>query len=375
MMTSLAIFSCFLALVPAVLFVRNFFVYLPLPAPDGSNPKLSVLIPARNEEKTIRLSVLSVLRSRDVDLEVIVLDDNSSDRTAKIVESLQLNDDRVRLIRGSALPSGWCGKNFASHQLVQASLHPTLVFLDADVRITDPAALARLAAFLDGSGAALVSGIPRERTGSFSEKLIIPLIHFVLLGFLPIRQMRKSCDPSFGAACGQVMAIRREAYEQSGGYAAIRGRIHDAVALTREVRKAGFATDLFDATDCFQCRMYRSAREVWQGFAKNAHEGLATPRLIVPMTVLLMGGQVFPFLLLAFPMGSVGTVCAVIAAIAAYLPRILGVSRFQQSVLGALLHPVGIAIWVAIQWYAWFRRLCRRPANWKGRSYSTLQST
>jgi hypothetical protein len=207
------------------------------------------------------------------------------------------------------------------------------------------------------------------------EKLIIPLIHFILLGFLPLQRMRASRDPRFAAACGQILAVRREAYEQAGGHAAIADRIHDAVALTRSFRAHGFATDLFDATDTFQCRMYQRAADVWHGFAKNAHEGLGSRALILPATVLLLGGQVLPFVLLflALPAGAFSL--AALAATAAWLPRFVAVVRYRQSFLGALLHPVGICALVAIQWFAFFRSLRRQPAVWKGRAYAPAPAT
>jgi hypothetical protein len=183
--------------------------------------------------------------------------------------------------------------------------------------------------------------------------------------------MRKSTDPRFAAACGQILAVRRDGYERSGGHAAIANRIHDAVALTRTFRAHGLATDLFDATDTFHCRMYQRASEVWHGFAKNAHEGLGTPQLIVPATLLLLGGQALPLVLLAFAPSPL----AVIATTAAYLPRFLAIARFRQSIIGALLHPIGICALVAIQWFAFFRSLRRRPAVWKGRSYSPVTAT
>jgi glycosyltransferase involved in cell wall biosynthesis len=324
-----------------------------------------VLIPARNEEANIAAAVRSVLQSEGVELEVIVLDDGSTDRTAEIVRALARTDPRVRLESAMPLPAGWCGKNFACHQLAAFARHPILVFMDADVRVSRPDSLARLAEFVGQSGAALVE------TNGLMEKLIIPLIHFVLLGFLPIERMRKSTDPRFAAACGQILAVRRDGYDRSGGCAAVRDRIHDAVALTRSFRAHGLATDLFDATDTFHCRMYQRAADVWHGFAKNAHEGLGSPRLIIPSTLLLLGGQVLPLCLLAVapsPLAAVGT-------LAAFLPRMIAVARFHQSILGALLHPLGICMLVAIQWFAFLRSLRRRPAVWKGRSYSPVHAS
>jgi len=182
--------------------------------------------------------------------------------------------------------------------------------------------------------------------------------------------MRACTDPRFAAACGQILAVRADAYQASGGHAAIADRIHDAVALTRSIRTSGFTTDLFDATDTFRCRMYQSAAQVWHGFAKNAHEGLGSRQLIGPATVLLLGGQVAPHLLLVIASTPFATGLALLGTLAAYLPRVVGVFRFRQSVLGAVLHPVGMLGLVAIQWFALVRSVRRQPATWKGRSYS-----
>ena len=361
--------SCLLSVIPAALFLRNLALYAPLPPPVAKRARSSILIPARNEEANIASALRSILESENVDLEVIVLDDGSTDRTAEIVRAF--TDPRVRLETAQPLPAEWCGKNFACHQLAALACHPLLVFMDADVRVSRPDSLARLAEFVEQSGAALVSGVPHEETVGLTEKLIIPLIHFVLLGFLPLERMRNSTDPRFAAACGQILAVRREAYARTGGHAIIANRIHDAVALTRTFRAHGLATDLFDATDTFHCRMYQRAADVWHGFAKNAHEGLATPLLIIPATLLLLGGQVLPICLLIFKPSPL----AFLATVAAFLPRLVGVVRFRQSLVGALLHPLGICALVAIQWFAFLRSLLNRPSVWKGRAYSTAPAT
>jgi len=271
MISWIAAVSCLLAVIPAALFLRNLPLYAPLPRPGSTRSRCSVLIPARNEEANIAAALRTVLESEGIDLEVIVLDDGSTDRTAETVRDIAISDPRVRLESAQPLPAGWCGKNFACQQLASLARNPLLVFMDADVRVSRADSLARLAQFVEQSGAALVSGVPREETRGLMEKLVIPLIHFVLLGFLPLQRMRASTDPRFAAACGQILAVRREAYGRTGGHSAIANRIHDAVALTRSFRAHGLSTDLFDATDTFHCRMYQRASEVWHGFAKNAH--------------------------------------------------------------------------------------------------------
>ncbi len=376
----MTVFLCLLvalALIPARLVRANLRAYRPPPepSPDQPPPRISVLIPARNEESAIGAAIAAVLASRGVELEVLVLDDRSEDATAEVVGVIARSDWRVRLIRGPELPPGWCGKQHACWVLAGQASHPLLVFLDADVRLA-PDALARMAAFLEASGSDLASGFPRQETLGLLEKLVIPLMHFILLGFLPIDRMRRSGDPTFAAGCGQLFITTRAAYHRSGGHASIRGSLHDGIKLPRAYRLAGLHTDLFDATELASCRMYRSAGEVWRGLAKNAGEALAAPRMIVPMTLILLGGQVVPFAILAaelavgpFRWDPAMLAGASAAAAASWYSRWALAFRFSQSRLGALLHPVGIVVLVAIQWYAWARDLSGRPSSWKGRLY------
>lgn len=362
-----------LAFIPCALFLQNLRVYRALPTPGARTPSVSVLIPARDEEANIESVVRSVLAARGVEFEVIVFDDQSSDRTGAIVQRIADKDRRVRLVTGARPPTGWRGKNFACSQLAALARHPLLVFLDADVRVTDTDALARLARFMAESNAALVSGLPCEITRTWLEQLIVPLIHFVLLGFLPLRRMRATTDPRFAAACGQLIAAWRQAYDRSGGHGAVAASLHDGIALARNFRAHGFRTDLFDATDAFSCRMYGSAGAVWRGFVKNAHEGLGAPRLIVPATLLLLGGQVVPFIAAASLCGfPIAAFFVWLAAGCALLPRVIAASRFAQPFTSALLHPLGILLLLAIQWEGLLRQIARRPVTWRGRAESSI---
>jgi hypothetical protein len=372
MMTFLAASALGLAGLPALLFCINLLRYrVPSALPEGSaRPAVSVLIPARNEEAAIGAAIAAALASRGVELEVVVLDDHSDDRTAVLVRTAAERDRRVRLLTAPPLPHGWAGKQHACHRLAAAARHPVLVFLDADVRLR-PDGLARLVGFLDASGADLVSGIPYQQTGTWLERLLIPLIHFVLLGYLPLGRMRASRHPAYAAGCGQLFVARAEAYRAVGGHGhpLVRSSFHDGLTLPRAFRQAGRATDLCDATAIADCRMYRNAAEVWRGLGKNATEGMASARLIVPFTVLLFGGQVLPFVLLAaWPwLSPLAGSLALAAAGLAYGPRALAVVRFRQSLVGAALHPLGVLLLLTIQWQARWRAWRGRPTTWKGR--------
>lgn len=363
-MTGILEWFCFAcAAFPAAMFARNLGLFRRLPPAPIKRPSISVLIPARNEERSIQAALLSVLASEGVHLECIVLDDHSSDATAQIVTRLSQAEPRLRLAAAPALPAGWCGKQHACSVLGSLASHDILCFLDADVRVTTDA-LARAAGFLETSGAPLVSGFPRQITGTWLEKLLIPLIQFVLLGFLPLARMRRLASPAYAAGCGQFMMARRKEYEASGGHAAFRSSLHDGIKLPAAFRKAGFRTDLFDATDIATCHMYTNAKEVWLGLAKNATEGMGSPARIVPFTAVLFIGQVLPFFLGFSPL-------LVTAAALAILPRLVAAVHFRQPLGFALLQPIAIAALLAIQWYALIRRLLGRPAGWKDRAYAT----
>lgn len=386
MLFALCLASAACAAMPAVLTLINLREYLQPPEAGGAVlPPIAVLIPARNEEEGIEACVASVLRSTGVELEVVVLDDASTDRTGAVVAALAVKDPRVRLLSSAALPKGWNGKQHACWQAAQAATAPVLCFLDADVRL-QPEALARTAAVLQRERAALVSGFPHEITGTWMEKLLIPLIHFILLGLLPIRQLHETTTPGFAAGCGQFMLVEREAYFKASGHAAIRQTMHDGLLLPRLFRQHGFATRLVDLTRFASCRMYRSAATTWNGLAKNATEGLAQPARLIPMTVFYALGQVLPLLLLwlawqqtiviipflgpSFRTGMVPVWIAAVAVCLSFLPRVVNAVRYRQSWLGAVLHPVGIALLLVLQWYALLRKLVGRPAAWKSRSYT-----
>jgi glycosyltransferase involved in cell wall biosynthesis len=384
------LFVC--AAVPAVLFVVNMRRYAAPRVAEFSGSRVAVLIPARDEEKNIGACIESVLASDGVELEVLVLDDASTDSTGMIVREAISRDARVRLIATQSLPVGWNGKQRACWLLAQEAAAPLLLFLDADVRL-EPDALVRCIAEMQMRKVALLSGFPRQIMVGWAERLLLPLIQFVLLGFLPMGRMRKTTKVGYAAGCGQFFLADSDAYFRSGGHAAIRETRHDGLKLPQEFRRHGFCTDLVDLTSLAEVRMYDSARAVWMGLAKNATEGLGAPGRILPLTVLLLLGQVLPViaaaLWLAFcvsnlimgatfddqRMAYLVSALLLFAVIGGYLPRLLAVRRFRQPLVSALLHPVGIAMLLGIQWYALIMGLTGRPILWRARGSAETGGT
>ena len=356
------IVALLLAAGPFVLALLN-LRQLATPAPAARPQAVSVLIPARNEAANIGAAVAAVLANGAIALELLVLDDGSTDGTAAILAGIA--DPRLRVISGPALPAGWSGKQHACAVLAQAAQHDLLVFTDADVRLA-PDALVRMAGFMERHPTVgLASGFPRQIVRTWSEQLLLPLIHFLLVGFLPIAAMRRSLSTALGAGCGQLFIARRDAYAKAGGHAAIRASLHDGLTLPRAFRRAGQMTDLFDATALASCRMYGSAAELWAGLGKNATEGMARPVALVVWTVILFGGQVLPLvLMLAAP--STPAMAALVLGIGL---RLVLAGRFRQPDVSAVLHPIGILALLTIQWVALLRRAGGKPSLWRGRAY------
>ncbi len=230
--------------------------------------------------------------------------------------------------------------------------------------------LRRLVDYQQSSQVALLSAFPHQETGTVLEKWLVPMMHVILLGYLPLRRMRENDDAAFAAGCGQLFMTTREAYHAAGTHEAIKQSRHDGLKLPRAYRMAGLKTDVVDGTDLASCRMYDSARQVIQGLLKNAHEGIANARLIVPFSVLLLGAAVLPLITLIASIRSGSLLCgllSLIGVVLGHLPRAVGAVKFRQSFLGVLFHSVATSIFVALQWVALWMQATGRSVAWRGR--------
>jgi hypothetical protein len=351
-----------LAALPLLLALDNLRQYRVPPKSNG-RPSISVLIPARNEENNIGDAVACVLASQDVNIELIVLDDASTDRTGVILRAI--DDPRLRVASTPTLPAGWSGKQHACSHLAKEAQYGLMVFVDADVRLA-PDALSRMAGYMARHDVGMASGFPWQVTVTWSEKLLLPLIHMLLLGYLPMRRMARDGSVQFGAGCGQLVIVRKVAYIGAGGHAAIRASMHDGLTLPRAFRTAGFMTGLFDATPFATCRMYHTTGAVWEGLTKNATEGMAKPVALPVWSVFLAGGHVLPFVLMTVS----PSLAAAAACVCSLGLRLVLARRFRQSVLSAVLQPVGISALLLLQWAALLRAASGRKATWRGRSYT-----
>jgi phytoene/squalene synthetase len=335
--------------------------------PDGA--LVSVLIPARDEAANIRDAVGAALATRGVPVEVVVMDDGSTDGTDAIVADLAARDPRVRLERAPPLPPGWGGKAHACQRAAEAARGTHLLFADADVRLAPDAAERMLSCSVRG-GRPFVSAVPRQVTGTVGEMLAVPTINLLIRGYFPAFFMRLSGHAAFAVGCGQLMLVERAAYLGAGGHGAVKGTRHDGMALARSMRRNGVATDLVDGSRLATCRMYRGFGETWDGFAKNATEGMATPVGIWVWTALLGLGHVAPPVLALLALLGLAPALPAVGALALSFGVRAGVTwATREDWRTVPLHPVTVAVALAIQWAAITRPMRGVSTAWKGRGY------
>ncbi|MCS6777821.1 MAG: glycosyltransferase [Chloroherpetonaceae bacterium] len=374
-------FVLFTLITLLVLVWINLRDYAPVASPTPPRPeeRLFILIPARNEAHHLRSCLDGLLAQNWRCFTVLVLDDASEDGTGEIVAEYACKDPRVQLLQGRPIEPGWAGKVWACAQLGEAALSQGadwLLFLDADTR-AHPDFVGTILAYGQTTGAGMVSGFPYQIAHSFWERAAMPMLHFLITTFLPIRLVWLTPFPQLVAACGQVELFHAETYRKIGGHASIPLSFHDGLQLARRVKAAGHTVRLLDVSPLIACRMYDGGRAVWNGFTRNAYEGLGSFGALVVMTTLQVVLFLLPFVFLLAALAqrpvhgswpSWSALCLAQVGVILWI-RLLQARRFGH--LDAVwMHPLSIALMVAIQWASWWRTLRRQSIVWKGRIYA-----
>jgi len=235
----------------------------------AEKPLVSVLIPARNEARNIGACLESLVAQDYPNLEILVLDDDSSDETASIVQEIAARHAQVRLIRGRPLPPEWHGKAWACYQLGQEAQGEWLLFADADTR-HQPNAISSAVALASARGFDLVSLLPDMGLKTFGLRVIMAIIPFVFMACVPYWLFTESRSPNLVAALGPFMLFRKKVYQAFGGHEAVRRDIVDDVFIARWVKRVGGRVALVEGVSVLRVEFYQSFAEAWHGLAKSA---------------------------------------------------------------------------------------------------------
>ena len=291
---------------PVLLVVATYFFLLSLAnhyemwrftlSPDVfDGPMVSVLIPARNEEQYIERCINSLQNQVYKNHEILVLNDNSTDKTLEILNRIAASDSRVKVFDGKPLPEDWFGKPFALHQLAQHARGEIMLFTDADT-VHAPTSIAWAVTNMQGLKADMISGYVGQIFKTFGEVVTVPLMFFLTGFVIPLFLNRFVKVSWFSAAIGQFIVIKREVFEAIGGCEAFKKKTSEDICMARYVKQKGYNTRFLNITEHINCRMYNGYHSAVKGIGKNVFDFLGKS------TILLAACMIAVFFFLFFPL-------------------------------------------------------------------------
>ena len=343
----------------------------PLEPAAGPRPRVSVVIAARNEEDELPGTLDSLLAQDYPDLEIVVVEDSSTDGTRAVIDA---RGPRVRRVDPPPLPEGWVGKNWACWNGANATTGEWILFLDADVR-THPAAVRTTVEWARRENADLATIAPRVEMRGFWERVVLPFYIQIVLTYFRAPHVNR--DRSKAAmANGQYWLTPRTTYFELGGHAAIRGVVLEDVAIARRFRAAGRRLRIAWAPELAVTRMYRDRKELFEGLLKNVHGADYFSLRMVGFLAGLVGLFLLPLGLL--PLG-LATGNLPLIGLGAFLyvalfGKHVGFARTSGAPAAyGLLYPVAVGFYLVLIATSFGRGLRRRPVRWKGRAYAVRE--
>ena len=344
-------------------FVNLRLLRIPPATPSAVHEPVSILVPMRDEAHRIAPTIASLINQTGLrDVEVLVLDDGSSDDSKAVVRAAAGDAPQLRVLSGTPPPRGHLGKPHACAQLAAAARGDLLVFVDADV-VLAPHAVAAAAALLRGPEPLdLLCPWPRQLAHGRMARLVQPLQAWSWMVSLPLRRAERSRRPAMVAANGQFLLVDAGALERAGGWTAVAGEVLDDIALARAVRRRGGRTGVADGSSIASCLMYDSWPELHAGYRKSLWTAFGSGAGSVAVAALLALVYLVPP-----AAGLRGSRVGLLGYAAAVAGRVLAARRMGGRVWpDAAAHPVSVAVLIGLLASSWKGRL-DRTLTWKGR--------
>ncbi|HEX6123198.1 MAG TPA: glycosyltransferase family 2 protein [Ktedonobacterales bacterium] len=345
-----------------------------LPAAIAGSPLVSILVPARNEARSIARCVEALARQEYPHSEILVLDDQSEDETAAIVARLARRHPHLRLLHGQPLPPNWHGKAYACAQLAQAARGEWLLFVDADTELS-PGCVSTALRHAQARRADLLTLMPMLVAKSFGEALLLPIIPLTFVAFLPLGLVTNHPSPLFAGALGPFLLFRRASYQRIGGHASVRTDIVEDMQLSRLVKRQGGCVVWMDGTALLRVRLYHGFREAWHGIAKSSfaaiNYSLLGLLLGVPICVALFWGP-YGFLaadVLRHPSSRLLLWLPLAQILLLWSAHLLVMRRFRLPPVSMLLQAGTALAIVLTTLYSAAQTKLGHGVAWKGRTY------
>ena len=323
-------------------------------------PFVSILIPARNEEKNIGNILHDISKLDYANFEVLVYDDQSEDKTATIVKRFASEEDRIKLIGSEGLPVGWLGKNFACHNLAENAKGDYLLFLDADVRIKIDL-LKSIIPYILKSNLDLISIFPKQNMHSFGEKITVPIMNLILLSLLPLILTRISSLPSLSAANGQFMLFNARTYKKLLPHKKMKNKKVEDIYISRYLKKSGYRMECLAGTKLIECRMYSSFGEAINGFSKNVVAFFGNS---IFLAISYWAITTFGFIPVLF---STPLNILILYVVICIMMRVLISLISNQSIINNLLYVFLQQFSLAMMIFKSVKNQIRKEGQWKGR--------
>lgn len=339
----------------------NFMFKQKLGKASKSNKLVSVLIPARNEEKNISKIIGDLLFQDYSNIEILVFDDQSTDKTAEIVRAIAKKHDNMQLISSEGLPNGWLGKNYACHSLALRAKGNYLLFVDADVRIKNNV-IGQTLHFAEKHKLSLVSVFPKQTMNNNGEYATVPIMNYILLTLLPLILVRKLGLPSLAAANGQYMFFEAETYKETRPHETMKSEKVEDIKIARFYKKRKLSIACLANETDIKCRMYGSYKESLNGFSKNVTTFFGNSTLLAILFWLITTLGFIPILLVY---GSTGLALYLVAIIIIHiLVSITSRQSVAKNLTYLVIQQLSLGLIIAKSIY----NQTRKQYIWKGRN-------
>lgn len=326
-------------------------------------PLVSVLVPARNEEHNIANLLTDLQKQSYQNIEVIVFNDQSTDRTKEIIESFSEADNRFKVTDSDGLPEGWLGKSYACHQLSQKATGEFFLFLDADVRVESGLIESALAQ-MKKHNLKLLSIFPKQEMKTLAEKITVPVMNSILLSLLPMVLTRESSRPSLAAANGQFMLFEKETYLQIQPHKQVRNQLVEDILIARLYKKSGQKMECMTGNSTIRCRMYQNLNDALNGFSRSVAQFFGGSHLAAFFYWFVGTFGIFA-VLAGLPLLFTGILLGLIAGIILFV-SIASRQSFGQNLLTAIPRQILLGIIVFLS----FRNKKLKKTRWKDRNIS-----